>query len=72
MAALFSFPSCTIFGEELSGHAKGAFTGASQDRNGRIEAVVSNTVFLDEVAKLSLRVPQSGERRPSQKRVSLI
>jgi NtrC-family two-component system response regulator AlgB len=38
---------------ELFGHAKGAFTGAVKDRQGRFEMADGGTIFLDEVAELS-------------------
>jgi DNA-binding NtrC family response regulator len=37
---------------ELFGHARGAFTGASADREGVLEVVQNDTLFLDEVADL--------------------
>ncbi|KAA0696198.1 AAA family ATPase [Halopseudomonas laoshanensis] len=53
---------------ELFGVEKGAYTGASQSRQGRFERAHGGTIFLDEVVELSpraqatlLRVLQEGE-----------
>lgn len=53
---------------ELFGAEKGAFTGANQARIGRFEAANGSTLFLDEIANLTLagqmkllRVLQTGE-----------
>jgi PAS domain S-box-containing protein len=56
---------------ELFGHEKGAFTGATQRREGRFQLAHGGTLFLDEIGELPidlqpklLRVLQEGELEP--------
>jgi DNA-binding NtrC family response regulator len=60
----------TLLESELFGYTKGAFTGATSDRQGLFEAADGGALFLDELASTSpafqaslLRVLQSGETR---------
>lgn len=46
--------SQTLFESEMFGYRKGAFTGASTDREGRIAAADGGTIFLDEIGDLDL------------------
>jgi len=61
----------TMFSDTLFGHVKGAFTGATESRDGLIKRAEHGTLFLDEIGDLTqksqvklLRLLDSGEYYP--------
>lgn len=60
-----------LFSSELFGHRRGAFTGATRDRRGRIAQATGGDLFLDEIGNIPgevqtgiLRVLESGQVTP--------
>lgn len=62
----------TLIENELFGHEKGAFTGASDRRQGKFELASGGTVFLDEIGELPLAVQGKLLRAIEEKAVDRI
>jgi DNA-binding NtrC family response regulator len=75
----------TLMESELFGHVKGAFSGATDSREGRFQMANSGSLFLDEVSNISMNiqakllrviqeqeVPRVGKSSPEQVDVRLI
>jgi two-component system, NtrC family, response regulator HydG len=59
----------TLLESELFGHERGAFTGAQYRKKGKFEAADGGTVFLDEIADISLRMQTDLLRVLQQKEI---
>ncbi|PCJ66680.1 MAG: regulator [Bacteroidetes bacterium] len=56
--------------DELFGHERGAFTGASSRRKGRFEEAQGGTIFLDEIGELELKLQAKMLRVLQEKKIS--
>ncbi|HEY6189458.1 MAG TPA: sigma-54 dependent transcriptional regulator [Pyrinomonadaceae bacterium] len=62
----------TLIENELFGHERGAFTGASDRRHGKFELASGGTVFLDEIGELPIGVQGKLLRAIEEKMVDRI
>lgn len=62
----------TLLESELFGHERGAFTGAQSRKKGKFEAADGGTVFLDEIADISLRMQTDLLRVLQQKEITRV
>ena len=46
----------TLIESEFFGHERGAFTGATEKREGRFELANNGTILLDEISEISLKL----------------
>ena len=61
-----------LFESEFFGHSKGAFTGATERRIGRFELADGGTIFLDEVADMSLNAQAKVLRALEEKKIQRV
>jgi hypothetical protein len=54
----------SLFESEIFGYEKGAFTGAVDRKQGRVELSDRGTLFLDEIGDLTLVAPGQAAARP--------
>ena len=57
---------------ELFGHVKGSFTSAIKDRAGKFEVANNGTIFLDEVADMSLKAQAKVLRALEEKKIQRV
>jgi transcriptional regulator with GAF, ATPase, and Fis domain len=62
----------TLLESELFGYEKGAFTGAASQKQGKLEVASGGTVFLDEIAELSLNLQVKLLRALEQRVISRV
>jgi len=60
----------TLFESEIMGHEKGAFTGATEKRQGKVEYADQGTLFLDEISEMPLPMQTKFLRVLQQKQFS--
>jgi len=57
---------------ELFGHIKGSFTSAIKDRSGKFEVANNGTIFLDEIADMSLNAQAKVLRALEEKKIQRV